>query len=91
MPKGLISELELAAADIGNLRPTELSLLLDRAVDMVRQLQIARPNDQTVDNVIYYLSIASGRAGSLSRNEATHLLLDAADALRLLLAGQRPP
>ncbi len=57
---------------------------MDKTVDMVRHLQKQMPNDPTVQSLIYYLSIASGRANRLSRNETTHLLLDAADALRIL-------
>lgn len=83
MPKGLISELELAAAR-GDILPAEFSLLMDRTVDMVRDLQKQMPNDPTAKSLIYYLNIASGRANRLSRTEATHLLLDAADALRIL-------
>ncbi|MDH7801316.1 MULTISPECIES: hypothetical protein [unclassified Rhizobium] len=83
MPNGLISELELTAAR-GDIHPAEFSLLMDKTVDMVRHLQKQMPNDPTVQSLIYYLSIASGRANRLSRNETTHLLLDAADALRIL-------
>ena len=83
MPKGLISELELTAAR-GEIRPAEFSLLMDKTVDMVRHLHKQTPNDTTLQSLIYYLSIASGRANRLSRNETTHLLLDAADAVRIL-------
>lgn len=94
MPRGLISELEMAAAK-GDFHPTELSLLLDRAVDMTRLLMRENYDDETAHSVVYYLSIASRRAHRLSKDEATEILLDAADALRIMLernkGGNVPP
>ncbi|GEM_PF-3632017 len=84
MARGLISELEIAAAK-GDFHPTELSLLLDRAVDMTRLLMRENHDDDTAQGVIYCLSIASRRAHRLSKDEATEILLDAADALRIML------
>lgn len=84
MPRRIISELELAAAKGENL-PAQLSLLLDQAADRVGYLHHENPEDETVRNVIYYLKITSGRTSRLSRTAATHLLLDAAAALRILL------
>lgn len=84
MPRGLISELEMAAAK-GDFHPTELSQLVDRAVDMTRLLMRENHDDETAQGVVYYLSIASRRAHRLSKDEATEILLDAADALRVML------
>lgn len=85
MPRGLISELEEAAAAIHKLAPFEVSRLLDRAVYMVRELRRQPPEDSTARGVISYLRIASERAPRLSEDETVHALLDAADALRILL------
>lgn len=84
MPKGLVSELEMAAAK-GDFRPTDLSLLLDRTIDKMRLLHRERREDQMVPSVIQYLGIASRRASRLSKGEATEILLDAAEALRIML------
>lgn len=84
MPKGLVSELEMAAAK-GDFRPTDLSLLLDRTVDKMRLLHRESREDQTVPSVIQNLGIASRRASRLSKGDATEILLEAAEALRIML------
>lgn len=84
MPRGLVSELEMAAAK-GDFHPTELSQLLDRAVDMTRLLMRENHDDEIAQGIVYNLSIASRRAHRLSKDEATEILLDAADALRIML------
>lgn len=88
MPRGLISELEKAAAEAHNLPPLEVSKLLDRAIDMARELRRQMPKDSTSRGVVSYLRIASERAARSSEEETVHALLDAADALRILLAKQ---
>lgn len=85
MPRGLISELEEAALQVHNLAPSEVSRLLDRATDMVRELRKQTPKDHIVHGVVSYLRVASERAARLSEDERVHVLLDAADGLRILL------
>lgn len=85
MPRGLISELEEAAAQVQNLAPYDVSRLLDRATDMARHLRSQMPEDHTAVGAVSYLRIASERASKLSEDETVHALLDAADALRILL------
>lgn len=85
MPKGLISELEQAAAEAHNLAPFEVSELLDRAIDMLRTLRQPTPEDPVSHSVIIYLRTVSAGATRLSEDETVHALLDAAEAIRVLL------
>lgn len=85
MPRGLITELEAAAAQVQNLAPSDVSRLLDRATDMARELRGQMTDDHAASSAVSYLRIASARAATLSEEETVHALLDAADALRVLL------
>ena len=85
MPKGLISELEQAAAKAHNLAPFEVSELLDRAIDKLQTLRQPIPEDPVSHSVIIYLRTLSAGATQLSEDETVYALLDAAEAIRVLL------
>ncbi|QDG94604.1 hypothetical protein NIBR502774_18980 (plasmid) [Rhizobium sp. NIBRBAC000502774] len=85
MAKGLITELEQAAAEANNLAPFEVSELLDRAADMLRELRKPKPEDPVSHSMIIYLHTVSASAKRRSEDEIVHALLDAAEAIRVLL------
>lgn len=89
MPRGFISELEQAAADVHNLSSVEVSRVLDRAIDMVRELRKQAPGDPIGQGTIIVLRTASAGAARLSEEETVHVLLDAAEAIRVLLANRK--
>ncbi len=88
-----ISELIRAANEVERLTPFEVSRLLDRSVDTIRDMREraglvanGRANDVVID-----LGIASARVRDLSTEEIRDTLIDAADvirALRIILAEQ---
>lgn len=86
MPKGLISELEKAASDVPNLTPHQIRTLLNRTIDMVQQLHEEVPGVPINRDLISYLRSASTETGKLSEDEKVHVLLDAAEGIRMLLS-----
>ncbi len=89
MPKGLISELEKAASDVPNLTSHQMRTLLNRTLDMVQRLHEEVPGEPINRDLISYLRTASTETGKLSEDEKVHVLLDAAEGIRMLLS-KRP-
>ena len=81
-----ISELIRAANEIEKLTPHEMSRLLDRSVDTIRDMreQAGRVGSRRARDVLIDLQVASSRARDLSPEDARDTLLDAADLIRAL-------
>lgn len=87
-----ICELIRAANEVEKLTPREMSRLLDRSVDTIRDLrgQTEIAGSRRARDVLIDLQIASSRARDLSPEAARDTLLDAAEiirALRIMLEG----
>ncbi len=87
-----ICELIRAANEVEKLTPREISRLLDRSVDTIRDLrgQTEIAGSRRARDVLIDLQIASSRARDLSPEAARDTLLDAAEiirALRIMLEG----
>ncbi|WP_426289734.1 hypothetical protein ACN9MC_35100 (plasmid) [Ensifer adhaerens] len=87
-----ICELIRAANEVEKLTPREMSRLLDRSVDTIRDLrgQTEIAGNRRARDVLIDLQIASSRARDLSPEDARDTLLDAAEiirALRIILEG----
>ncbi|MBB4407114.1 MULTISPECIES: hypothetical protein [Agrobacterium tumefaciens complex] len=89
MPKGLISELEKAALDVPNLTSHQVRTLLNRTINMVQRLHQEVPGEPINRDLMSYLRTASMETGKLSEDEKVHVLLDAAEGIRMLLS-KRP-
>lgn len=88
-----ISELIRAANEVEKLTPNEMSRLLDRSVDTIRDMreQTGRFGSRRARDVLIDLQLASSRARDLSPEDARDTLPDAADiirALRIMKDGQ---
>lgn len=88
-----VSELIRAANEVEKLTPHEMSRLLDRAVDTIRDMreQTGRVGIRRAKDVLIDLQVASSRARDLSPEDARDSLLDAAEiirALRIMQDGQ---
>lgn len=86
-----ISELIRAANEVERLTPFEVSRLLDRSVDTIRDMreQAGVAGNRRAKDVVIDLGIASARVRDLSTEDIRDTLIDAADvirALRLILA-----
>ncbi|KQV39901.1 MULTISPECIES: hypothetical protein [unclassified Rhizobium] len=81
-----ISELMRAANEVHLLTTSEVSRLLDRAVDTIRDLrgQIGVKENSLGRDVVVYLQTASARAKWLPLDQAKDALLDAASTIRTL-------
>ena len=81
-----VSELIRAANEIEKLTPHEMSRLLDRSVDTIRDLreQTDRVGSRRAKDVLIDLQVASARARDLSPEDARDTLLDAAEIIRAL-------
>jgi hypothetical protein len=86
MPMGLISELEKAASEVPNLTSHQMRTLLNRAINMVQRLHEEAPGEPINLDLISYLRTATTETGELSEDEKVHVLLDAADGIRVLLS-----
>ncbi|WP_093234932.1 hypothetical protein [Sinorhizobium sp. NFACC03] len=87
-----ICELIRAANEVEKLTAREMSRLLDRSVDTIRDLrgQTEIAGSRRARDVLIDLQIASSRARDLSPEDARDTLLDAAEiirALRIMLEG----
>lgn len=89
MPRGLTSELEKAASEVSSLTSHQVRTLLNRTLDMVQRLHEEGPGEPINRDLISYLRTASTETGKLSEDEKVHVLLDAADGIRMLLS-KRP-
>lgn len=88
-----ISELIRAANEVERLTPFEVSRLLDRSVDTIRDMRerAGLVANERANDVVIDLGIASARVRDLSIEEIRDTLIDAADvirALRIILAEQ---
>ncbi|MDX0438888.1 hypothetical protein GOD90_27175 [Sinorhizobium medicae] len=81
-----ISELIRAANEVERLTPYEISRLLDRSVDTIRDMrrQTGIAGSHRARDVVIDLQVASARARGLSAAETRGVLLDAADIIRTL-------
>jgi len=81
-----ICELIRAANEVEKLTPREMSRLLDRSVDTIRDLrgQTEIAGSRRARDVLIDLQIASSRARDLSPEDARDTLLDAAEIIRAL-------
>lgn len=89
MPRGLISELEQAASEVSSLTPHQVRTLLNRTINMVQRLHAEVPGEAINRDLMSYLRTASMETGRLSEDEKVHVLLDAAEGIRMLLS-KRP-
>ncbi|MDX0921834.1 hypothetical protein GOE04_11710 [Sinorhizobium medicae] len=90
-----IAELIRAANEADRLTPYEISRLLDRSVDTIRDMrrQTGIAGSHRARDVVIDLQVASARARDLSPAETRDVLLDAADIIRtlkILLDGTKP-
>ncbi|CAN7264642.1 hypothetical protein YA62_004495 [Agrobacterium sp. LC34] len=92
MPRGLISELEKAAGNLDQLTARDVSVLLDRSIAMVRELRKTAVTVAPIGrDVVIYLKATSEAAANLPDDQKRDALLDAAEAIRLLLeSGAKP-
>jgi hypothetical protein len=86
-----IAELIRAANEVEKLTPGEVSRLLDRAADTIRDMrdQVGVASNWRAKDVVIDLGIASARVRDLSMDDIRDTLIDAADvirALRIILA-----
>lgn len=81
-----ITELIRAANEIDKLSAHEVSRLLDRSVDTIREMreQMGAVGGQRARDVTTLLQLASARAKQLSPEDARDTLLDAAYIIRVL-------
>ncbi|MBK5571883.1 hypothetical protein [Ensifer sp. SSB1] len=81
-----ISELIRAANEIERLTPFEVSRLLDRSVDTIRDMRerAGLVANGGANDVVIDLGIASARVRDLSIEEIRDTLIDAADVIRAL-------
>ncbi|MBZ7927105.1 hypothetical protein LAC81_34680 (plasmid) [Ensifer adhaerens] len=81
-----ICELIRAANEVEKLTPHEMSRLLDRSVDTIRDLRehTDRVGNRRAKDVLIDLQVASARARDLSPEDARDTLLDAAEIIRAL-------
>lgn len=81
-----ISELIRAANEVERLTPSEVSRLLDRSVDTIRDMreQAGVESSRRANDVVIDLGIASARARDLSIEDIRDTLIDAADVIRAL-------
>ena len=80
-----ISELIRAANEVEKLTPHEMSRLLDRSVDTIRDMRERIGNvGRRGRDVLIDLQVASSHARDLSPEDARDTLLDAADLIRAL-------
>ncbi len=89
MPRGLISELEQAASEVSSLTSHQVRTLLNRTINMVQRLHEEIPGEPINRDLMSYLRTASMETGRLSEDEKVHVLLDAAEGIRMLLS-KRP-
>ncbi|MCO5965926.1 hypothetical protein [Sinorhizobium meliloti] len=82
----LISALVRAANEVDKLTHHEISRLLDRSIDTIRDMhrQTGVADIHSVRDVLIDLRLSSERARDLSRDEARDAFIDAADILRRL-------
>ncbi|KQV32893.1 hypothetical protein [Rhizobium sp. Root1204] len=81
-----IAELVRAANEVNLLAAIEVSRLLDRSVDTIRDMreQIGVEQSALGRDVAIYLQTASARAKGLPDDQARDALLDAAETIRTL-------
>ncbi|MDX0631835.1 hypothetical protein GHK39_28565 [Sinorhizobium medicae] len=81
-----IAELIRAANEADRLTPYEISRLLDRSVDTIRNMrnQTGIAGSHRARDVVIGLQVASARARDLSPAETRDVLLHAADIIRTL-------
>ncbi|AEH82564.1 hypothetical protein [Sinorhizobium meliloti] len=81
-----IAELIRAANETDKLSPYEISRLLDRSIDTIRDMrrQTGIAGSHRSRDVVIDLQVASARARGLSAAEIRDVLLDAADIIRTL-------
>lgn len=81
-----ISELIRAANEVERLTPSEVSRLLDRSVDTIRDMRELADvgSSRRANHVVGNLAIASARVRDLSIEDVRDTLIDAADAIRAL-------
>ncbi|WVT77811.1 hypothetical protein QM996_32220 (plasmid) [Sinorhizobium chiapasense] len=81
-----ISELIRAANEVEKLTPFEVSRLLDRSVDTIREMreQAGVGGNRRAKDVVIDLGIASARVRDLSTEDIRDTLIDAADVIRAL-------
>ncbi|RVG73986.1 hypothetical protein CN220_06545 [Sinorhizobium meliloti] len=81
-----IAELIRAANEVERLTPYEISRLLDRSVDTIRDMrrQASIAASHRARDVVIDLQLASSRARDLSPAETRDVMLDAADIIRTL-------
>ncbi|MDX0617696.1 hypothetical protein GOC93_29340 [Sinorhizobium medicae] len=81
-----IAELIRAANEVERLTYYQISRLLDRSVDTIRDMrrQTAIAGGHRARDVVIDLQLASARARDLSPAETRDVLLDAADIIRTL-------
>lgn len=79
-----IAELIRAANEADRLTPYEISRLLDRSVDTIRNMrsQTGIAGSHRARDVVIDLQVASARARDLFPAETRDVLLDAADVIR---------
>ncbi|MDQ0324053.1 hypothetical protein QO002_006260 [Pararhizobium capsulatum DSM 1112] len=82
----IIAELLRAANEVETLGATQISRLLDRSIDTIRDMrqQIGVEQNRLSRDVVIYLQTASARARGLPPDQAKDALLDAADTIRTL-------
>lgn len=81
-----ISELIRAANEVENLTPHEISRLLDRSVDTIREMreQTEAAGYSRARDVVVDLQIVSSRARDFSTEDVRDTLIDAAEIIRAL-------
>ncbi len=81
-----VSELIRAANEVEKLTPSEVSRLLDRSVDTIRDMreQAGVAGNMRTNDVVINLGIASARVKDLSIEDIKDTLIDAADVIRAL-------
>lgn len=81
-----ISELIRAANEVERLTPFEVSRLLDRSVDTIRDMreQAGVAGNRRARDVVIDLGVASARVRDLSIEDIRDTLIDAADVIRAL-------
>ncbi|MGF6175443.1 hypothetical protein [Ensifer sp. 4252] len=81
-----IVELIRAANEIEKLTPYEISRLLDRSVDTIRDMreQVGDVGTRRAHDVVIDLGVASARVRDLSNEDIRDTLIDAADIIRAL-------
>lgn len=89
MPRGLISELEKAASEVSSLTSHQVRTLLNRTINMVQRLHEEVPGEPINRDLMSYLRTPSMETSRLSEDEKVHVLLDAAEGIRMLLS-KRP-